>query len=123
MARYIINGIIATIIHFCTLSFIIEIANMQHAGTANFIAAFFGISASFFGSRYFVFKKTDTPILTQATKFWLLYTIMAIVHGLILFIWSDLAGYDYRIGFLLSTGLQVIVSYLGNKALVFNDKT
>jgi len=117
--RYIINGIFATIVHFSILSFIIEVLNVTHAGTANFIAAIFGITTSFLGSRYYVFRKNSQSIYIQATKFWLLYSIMAITHGVILYVWTDIAGYDYRIGFLIATGLQVMVSYFGNKILVF----
>lgn len=119
VSRYIINGVVATVIHYIVLSIIIEGIHIGSAGTANFIAAIFGISASFFGSRYYVFRKTATPIMAQAAKFWLLYATMALSHGIILYIWSDLAGYDYRVGFLLATCVQVMASYFGNKALVF----
>jgi putative flippase GtrA len=92
---------------------------MQSAGLANLIAAAFGITASFLGSRYFVFRKTDVPLSRQALKFAGLYGVIALGHGAVLFAWTDWHHLDYRLGFLLATSLQVLLSYVGNKLLVF----
>jgi putative flippase GtrA len=94
---------------------------MSSAGLANVVAALFGISISFIGSRYFVFRQTDEGVLPQAAKFGGLYFAFALVHGAVLFIWTDLLGYDYRLGFLLATAFQIAGSYLGNKFLVFKN--
>jgi len=117
--RYIINGVLATGVHYSVLTFNMQMYDMQSAGLANLIAAFFGITASFIGSRYFVFKKHLEPIHNQAVKFTLLYASIACLHGLVLYGWSDVYGFDYRIGFIMATFLQVLLSYRGNKMLVF----
>ena len=57
--------------------------------------------------------------MTQALKFGGLYGVVAFFHGLVLLIWTDLYALDYRIGFLIATVVQVSLSYLGNKLLVF----
>jgi putative flippase GtrA len=117
--RYVINGIVATAVHYAVLIFNLEQLSMASAGLANMVAALFGISTSFIGSRYFVFRKTDEGILPQAAKFGGLYVAFAVVHGAVLFIWTDWLGYDYRLGFILATVFQMAGSYLGNKFLVF----
>jgi putative flippase GtrA len=117
--RYVVNGVIATLVHFLVLSFNIEVLGFQSAGVANFVAALIAISASFLGSRYYVFQKHGDPILGQATVFVILYGCIALVNGLVLLVWTDIYGYDYRIGFVVSTCLQVAMSYTGNKYLVF----
>ena len=119
IARYVLNGLLATGIHFSVLTFNIQFFEMQSAGLANLIAAIFGITASFLGSRYFVYKMHQEPLLNQAMLFGLLYAFIACLHGLILYIWTDINDFDYRIGFILATILQVMLSYLGNKVLVF----
>lgn len=119
VSRYIINGLVATAIHYSVLTFNIEIAGMQSAGLANMIAAVFGISSSFLGSRYYVFKRQHDPISDQAAKFVLLYAFIACLHGLVLYAWTDVYKLDYRAGFIMATFLQVAISYLGNKFLVF----
>jgi putative flippase GtrA len=120
LLRYVINGIVATAVHYATLTFNLEVLSFPSAAVANMAAAVVGITVSFFGSRYFVFQKTDDSILRQALKFSGLYGAIAILHGLVLFFWSDWMGFDYRVGFLIATAFQVSLSYLGNKKLVFN---
>lgn len=120
IARYIVNGLAATAIHFGVLSFCLEVLRLPSAALANLVAATFGISASFLGSRYFVFRRPDEPMARQAARFGALYAGIAVLHALVLALWTDLGGLDYRVGFLLATGLQVVLSYWGNKRLVFN---
>jgi len=117
--RYIINGIIATSVHYIILTLNIEVIEIDSAGIANFIAAIFGITASFIGSRYFVFNSHQNSLTNQITLFILLYTSIALMHGLMLYWWSDIKQMDYRIGFMVATGLQITLSYFGNKKLVF----
>jgi len=120
LGRYVVNGLVATAVHYSVLVFNLNVLSVPSAGMANFIAAIFGITVSFLGSRYFVFQKTDGSILNQMLKFGSLYFAIAILHGLVLFVWTDLMGFDYREGFLIATALQVSLSYFGNKKLVFN---
>lgn len=117
--RYVANGLVATGVHYMVLVFNLHVLNMPSAGFANFFAAIFGITASFLGSRYFVFRRWEENIIRQAVKFGLLYAAIAMLHGLILFAWTDVGHFDYRIGFLFGLVLQVVLSYTGNKRLVF----
>jgi len=119
VVRYVINGVAATVVHFGALYIGLDLLNLPSAGLANLVAAAFGISVSFMGSRYFVFPKTGEGIVSQACKFSGLYGVIALLHGLVLFIWTDLWGYDYRVGFLLATLVQMSLSYIGNKLIVF----
>lgn len=117
--RYAINGFVATAVHFAVLAFNLHVLHFSSAGLANLTASLFGISASFVGSRYFVFPRTGEPIVAEALRFSGLYGAIALLHGAVLLVWSDYFGLDYRAGFLLATVLQVSLSYLGNKFLVF----
>ena len=117
--RYLINGVVATIAHYSILTMNLEILKLPSAGIANMIAAVFGITVSFLGSRYFVFRSVKKSMAGQAFKFVLLYGFIAVLHGLVLLIWSDWLGFDYRLGFLIATGVQFSLSYWCNKFLVF----
>jgi putative flippase GtrA len=119
IARYLLNGATASAVHFATLWFNLRILEMPTVGIANLCAAVVGLSASFLGSRYFVFRRQRQPILPQAARFGLLYAGIACLHGAVLYAWSDLARLDYRAGFVLATALQMVLSYLGNKRMVF----
>jgi putative flippase GtrA len=121
LIRYVINGLIATAVHYTVLKFNIEVLNLHSAAIANMIAAVFGISVSFFGSRYFVFRKAKDPFKGQAIRFSLLYGSIAALHGLVLLVWTDWLGLNYSIGFLIATSFQVSITYFGNKFLVFKS--
>jgi putative flippase GtrA len=119
LVRYVLNGLFATTVHFLVLTLLIEGLQMASAGAANFIAAGFGITASFLGNRFFVFAYARGPLAYLAVRFLLLYAGIAVVHGLTLALWTDWLALDYRIGFLLATFLQFALSYSGNRWLVF----
>lgn len=119
--RYLINGLVATCVSYGTLNACIHLAHIPSAGVANFIAAILGITASFLGSRYFVFPEGAESIWHQLARFWLLYAVLALMQAAVLFVWSDLAGLDYRIGFLIGTFLQMVCSYFGGKHWVFKQ--
>ena len=118
--RYVINGLVATGAHFAVLTIGIQVLHIPLAAVANLFAAIVGITVSFLGSRYFVFRGHTRSILVQATSFVGLYAIIALLHAGVLFVLTDMLGIDFRIGFLVATGLQVFVSYLGNRKIVFS---
>ncbi|WP_174634559.1 GtrA family protein [Yersinia thracica] len=121
LIRYLINGLLATGVHYLILTFNIEVVKLSSAAIANMIAAVFGIIISFLGSRYFVFRKRSNSFSQQAIRFGLLYSIIAVLHGIVLLVWTDWLGLNYSLGFLIATTVQVSVSYLGNKFLVFKE--
>ncbi len=120
LVRYVTNGLVATTVHYGVLSFNLNTLAVPSASIANLIAAIFGITVSFLGNRYFVFYKTEDALLKQALKFSSLYGAIAVLHAIVLFVWSDWMGFDYRVGFLIATAFQISLSYLGNKKMVFN---
>ena len=117
--RYIINGLAATAINFATLSVFIFVLGEGMAWLASGLASCIGITASFVGSRYFVFPGSQGAVAAQAGKFVAVYAATACLHAAVLFLWTDTLGWDWRIGFLIATGLQVAVSYSANKFFVF----
>lgn len=120
LLRYIINGLCATAVHYSALWLNLKVIGIPSAGVANFIAAMFGIAASFIGNRCFVFHHgAQSAWGPQAARFILLYGVIAVLHGLVMWVWADHFGQDYRIGFLLATVMQFCLSYVGNKIMVF----
>lgn len=117
LIRYIINGVVATGVHYIALNLILLLC--ASAGCANFIGSFFGITASFLGSRYFVYQGHTGTFGSQVLAFVLLYLSIALLHGLILYVWTDVYRLSHHIGFILATFVQVLISYVGNKMLVF----
>jgi putative flippase GtrA len=119
--RYVINGLAATCVHFAVLNACMHLAHIPIAGVSNFLAACTGITVSFFGNRHFVFPGCAESIWHQLARFWVLYVALALLQGAVMFVWSDMAGLDYHIGFLIGTFLQMICSYFGGKHWVFKS--
>jgi putative flippase GtrA len=117
--RYLINGLAATAVHFLVLTFNLKVLGWGSAGIANLVAAVFGISVSFLGSRYFVFQGSVEPLLKQVYRFIFLYAAIALLHGALMYLWADRYGLNYIAGFIVATGMQVLCSYWGNKRMVF----
>lgn len=117
--RYVVNGLVATAIHFCVLKFNLEVVGMRSAGIANGIAAIFGIAVSFAGNRWFVFAGSERKIVRQGALFLLAYACIAVLHALVLYVWTDRVGWDYRVGFVAATCMQMSLSFVINKFVVF----
>jgi len=120
--RYLINGVFATLVNYGVLNFNMLILDMHSAGVANFIGSAFGITASFLGSRYFVYKEHTNTMSSQIVRFILLYGFIALLAGLVMYIWSDIYGLSYQLGFIVATVIQMLFSYFGNKILVFKNE-
>ena len=117
--RYLINGVTATLVNYSVLNFNMLILDMKSAGIANFVASIFGITASFLGSRYFVYKEHSNTVSSQIVRFLLLYSFIAVIAGFVMYVWSDVYGLSYHLGFVVAAVVQMLFSYFGNKILVF----
>jgi putative flippase GtrA len=122
-SRFVLNGLIATAVHYGVLVLCLQGLGLASAGIANTLAAGVGVTVSFLGSRHFVFRRSDTPLLGQMSRFWLLYVALALIQGGWLFLWTDLARLDYRVGFLVGILFQAIGSYVGGSRWVFSPRS
>lgn len=117
--RYGLNGVVATSIHYAVLVSCIELLDIASIGLSNFFASLFGILFSFLGNKFFVFKALAGQIKTQMAIFFITYMLIALLHGLVLFIWSDVFRFNYNFGFILAVCIQFVLGYLASKWIVF----
>jgi putative flippase GtrA len=118
-ARYVANGLVATFVNWAVMRLCLDVWHLPWASLAYWIGAVFGITTSFIGSRYFVFRKHDRPVMRQAIKFVGAYVVIALLASGVIHVWSDWLRLDSNLGFILATGVQVGLSYFANKKLVF----
>lgn len=118
-ARYVVNGLMATFVNWAVMRLCLDVWHLPWASLAYWIGAVFGITTSFIGSRYFVFRKHDRPMMRQAIKFVGVYVVIALLASGVIHVWSDWLRLDSNLGFILATGVQVALSYFCNKKLVF----
>ena len=120
--RYLFNGILSTLVHYVCLFFCLEILNIYYAGIANFMSSILGITFSFLGNRYFVFKSYKSSIIKQLKSFLPLYYFLSIMQGFILYFWTDINNYNYNVGFCFCILIQIVLGYFGGKYFVFKEK-
>ncbi|MET3889505.1 putative flippase GtrA [Bosea sp. OAE506] len=118
IALFIVNGLLATGVHYATLMLLLEVVRVPSAGLANGMASIVGIAASYVGNRLMVFRSSQ-PARATLPRFLLLYASLALFHAGFLALWSDRLGLPYGWGFIVSTGLATVMSYLGNRYFVF----
>ena len=120
VVRFVINGVAATIAHYAVLTALVQGWDGVIVGLANLVAAIVGITVSFVGNRYFVFASVTRSIFGQAIRFLPLYGFLALLHGALLFLWTDLLQFDYRFGFAIAIAIQMTCSFIANKYWVFS---
>ncbi len=122
LIRFGLNGLAATAVHFSVLYLAVDVLLWSSAGLANLVAAVCGMAVSYLGNRYFVFRRGGTAVVPQLSKFVVLYSILAVFHGMFLYFWSDLGHADYRVGFVVATGIQAAAGYFINHYIVFKSR-
>ncbi len=120
IVRFILNGLFATVVHYGVLAGLIEGAGLASAAIANALAAVCGIAVSYAGNRTFVLR-SRAPHRRAGTRFLACYAAVVSLHGGAMALWADIGGLDYRIGFLLFTGLAAVLTYLLNRFFVFSE--
>ena len=118
--RFVLNGLFATAVHYAVLAGLVEGAGMASAAVANALAAVCGIAVSYFGNRSFVLR-SRAPHRRAGPRFLAGYAAVVALHGGAMALWADLGGLDYRIGFLLFTGLAAVLTFLLNRFFVFRE--
>jgi putative flippase GtrA len=119
---FLINGFLATSVHFAALILFVNFAGLSY-GASNFLSFLVGSISSFLGNKFFVFKVTNKfRTSSQFINFFFLYLTLAFVHGIALYWWSDINEYNYIVGFLLITILNMVISFIFNKYIIFNAK-
>lgn len=119
--RFILNGLLATAVHFAVLWSLLHFQVLRAAGPASGVASMVGITVSYAGSRYFVFR-SEKRVIHTLPSFIAIYALVGGLHWATLSIWTDWLGLPYPIGFIGATGLATVCSYLANRYLVFAEK-
>lgn len=118
--RFLIVGITATGAHYAVLKLTISYAQPTYSASANICASIVGISIAFIGNRTFTFRSSG--IVTQEIRaFIILYIVAALVHTGVIFLLADWGSVSVNIAFLVATTVQILLTFLGNKHLVFKS--
>ncbi len=117
-ARFVLNGLLATAVHYLTLVLLVEGAELSIVWVANTMATAVGVGVSYLGNRSYVFRSA-APHMSALPRFLASYGIVFALHGAGMAAWADWAGLNYSIGFVILTGLSAVATYLLNRSFVF----
>ena len=120
LVRFGLCGLAATAVHYAVLASLIEGAGIGSAAIANAVAALCGIAVSYTGNRTFV-ARSHAPHRQAGIRFVVCYAVVISLHGAAMGMWADVAGLDYRIGFLLFTAMAAALTYALNRLYVFRE--
>ncbi len=118
--RFVLNGLFAAAVHYGVLAGLIDGAGLASAALANALAAVCGTAVSYAGNRRFVLR-SRAPHRRAGARFLACYAAIISLHGGAMALWADIGGLDYRIGYLLFTGLAAVFTYLLNRFFVFSE--
>lgn len=119
LGRFLVNGVAATVVTWVVMRLFLDVLDLPWAWLAFWIGAIAGITVSFLGNRYFVFRRADAPMAHQAARFVAAYAVIALMVSGIMALWADVFHLDPNSGFVLATGVQVTLSFVANRVLVF----
>jgi len=117
--RYVLNGFVATAVHYIFFNLFIYLNLFNYYATSNFLAAFIGIFSSFIGNRYFVFRRREHNLIRQYLTFLFMYTSILLIGSFAVLILSDFYKVNHQISFFAAALIQFFLSYYGNKFIIF----
>lgn len=116
---FILNGGMATVVHFSVLFLLIELFHVPSLVWANLTAGAVAITCSFMGNKYIVFNSHNEVMLHQLLKFVLVYICALFFHTFAIYELSSVYGIDYRVAFVVASFLVIMFTFLSNKLMVF----
>jgi putative flippase GtrA len=116
---FILNGIVATLVHFFILLVFIDVIQLDSLIISNIFAGIAGMTSSFLGNRKFVFNTSKVNLSEQLLKFIALYLSVIILHTVVISIFTNIFTIDYRISFVIASSFVISVSFLINKFVIF----
>jgi putative flippase GtrA len=117
--KFLLNGLISTLIHYVILVVAIEILGVVSIVLANMMAGATAVLYSFVGNKYYVFKSHDEVLYFQAFKFLIVYTLLIILHTIAMFVLTNKMSVSYHISFIMVSSLFAMASFFLNKIVVF----
>lgn len=122
--KFILNGLLATIVHYFTMllisNYVISVYSIAYG-----IASIFGIMTSFLGNKFVVFansthnRSQNNGTFIQLKSFLLLYGLIMLICSILMGVLSDFLNVNYNLSFIIALSIQTLLSFFGNKCYVF----
>ena len=122
LGLFVLNGVVATVLHYAVFFVCLSLLAVQSPGLCYFAGSIFGTLASFLGNRFVVFASSEGKVLPQFAKFVLTYLAISLFVSLIVNRLSITTDLSSQIILLIGLAIQVSLSFLISKWLIFSPR-
>ena len=120
--KYIVGGLSTTVICWTTVFGLVEIFEIHYLLSVN-IATGFVYLYSYMINKVFVFGDRGGQHVVKGSKFILLQVTLLALTNLLMFMSVSIYDIDYRVGVVVTSVLNAVISYICMKSAIFQKST
>lgn len=120
--KYIVGGLSTTVICWTTVFGLVEIFEIHYLLSVN-IATGFVYLYSYMINKVFVFGDRGGQHVVKGSKFILLQVTLLALTNLLMFMSVSIYDIDYRVGVVVTSILNAVISYICMKSAIFQKST
>ena len=120
--KYIVGGLSTTVICWTTVFGLVEIFEIHYLLSVN-IATGFVYLYSYMINKVFVFGDRGGQHVVKGSKFILLQVTLLALTNLLMFMSVSICDIDYRVGVVVTSILNAVISYICMKSAIFQKSS
>ena len=120
--KYIVGGLSTTVICWTTVFGLVEIFEIHYLLSVN-IATGFVYLYSYMINKVFVFGDRGGQHVVKGSKFILLQVTLLALTNLLMFMSVSIYDIDYRVGVVVTSILNAVISYICMKSAIFQKSS
>jgi|TARA_B110000238_G_scaffold25232_1_gene24337 putative flippase GtrA len=120
--KYIVGGLSTTVICWTTVFGLVEIFEIHYLLSVN-IATGFVYLYSYMINKVFVFGDRGGQHVVKGSKFILLQVTLLALTNLLMFMSVSIYDIDYRVGVVVTSILNAVISYISMKSAIFQKSS
>lgn len=120
--KYIVGGLSTTVICWTTVFGLVEIFEIHYLLSVN-IATVFVYLYSYMINKVFVFGDRGGQHVVKGSKFILLQVTLLALTNLLMFMSVSIYDIDYRVGVVVTSILNAVISYISMKSAIFQKSS
>jgi putative flippase GtrA len=120
--KFIVVGAVATLVHFLTLTFLVQVVSMPWPTAASAIGCVAGIATSYYGNYAWTFVCSE-PHRRVIGQFVGVYVLTMSVHTMLMYFQINFVRLDYVAAFVAATSFTTLMNFLLSKFAVFERKS
>lgn len=123
LTKFCLVGATAAIINFSTLFFLVEFFGVWYVA-ANFCGGVISAIFNFISNKFWTFRNNErgTVFYKQGVKFTIVISSGVIVNTLLIYLITEYLNFDYRISWVIATGIVTFWNFGFNRFWTFGKK-